>query len=44
LAGESYASIAASGGGIVSTVSATRAASEDDLLAQSQRRLDQMLT
>ena len=43
LAGETYASIAASGGGIVSTVAATRAASEDDLVAQAQTRLDGML-
>jgi imidazolonepropionase len=43
LAGESYASIAASGGGIVSTVTATRAASEDDLIAQTRPRLDGML-
>lgn len=43
LAGETYASIAASGGGIVSTVAATRAASEDDLVAQSRPRLDAML-
>ncbi len=43
LAGESYASIAASGGGIVSTVAATRAASEDELVAQSRARLDAML-
>jgi imidazolonepropionase len=43
LAGETYASIAASGGGIVSTVSATRAASEADLFAQSLPRLDAML-
>jgi imidazolonepropionase len=43
LAGESYASIAASGGGIVSTVGATRAAGEDDLVDQSRARLDAML-
>jgi len=43
LAGDSYASIAADGGGIVSTVAATRAASEDALVAQSRRRLDEML-
>jgi imidazolonepropionase len=43
LAGETYASIAASGGGIVSTVNATRAASEDDLIAQARARLDSML-
>jgi imidazolonepropionase len=43
LAGETYASIAASGGGIVSTVTATRAASEDDLIAETRPRLDSML-
>lgn len=43
LAGETYASIAASGGGIVSTVAATRAATEDDLTAQARTRLDGML-
>jgi imidazolonepropionase len=43
LAGESYASIAASGGGIVATVSATREASIVDLVYQSRRRLDEML-
>jgi imidazolonepropionase len=43
LAGATYAEIAASGGGIVSTVAATRAASEDDLVTQSRARLDEML-
>ncbi len=43
LAGETYASIAASGGGIVSTVAATRAAAEDDLTDQARTRLDGML-
>lgn len=43
LAGETYTSIAASGGGIVSTVAATRAASEEALVAQSRPRLDAML-
>jgi imidazolonepropionase len=43
LAGASYAEIAAAGGGIVSTVRATRAASEDDLVAQSLVRLREML-
>ena len=38
LQGASYEDIARSGGGIVSTVRATRAASEDDLLAQSLPR------
>lgn len=43
LAGESYASIAASGGGIVSTVTATREAREDALVEESRMRLDEML-
>ena len=43
LAGATYAEIAASGGGIVSTVEATRAASEDDLARQTRARLDEML-
>jgi imidazolonepropionase len=43
LAGASYASIAASGGGIVSTVQATRQASIVDLVWQSRARLDEML-
>ncbi|WP_334177668.1 imidazolonepropionase [Pseudoxanthomonas sp.] len=38
LQGASYEEIARAGGGIVSTVRATRAASEDDLLAQSLPR------
>ncbi|MEO6365432.1 MAG: imidazolonepropionase [Luteimonas sp.] len=38
LQGASYASIAQSGGGILSTVHATRAASEDELLAESLPR------
>ncbi len=38
LQGASYEDIARAGGGIVSTVRATRAASEDDLLAQSLPR------
>ena len=38
LQGASYEDIARSGGGIVSTVRATRAASEDDLFAQSLPR------
>ena len=37
--GESYESIAAAGGGIMSSVRATRAASEEDLLAGAQRHL-----
>ena len=43
LEGATYAEIAASGGGILSTVRATRAASEDDLLRQSLPRLDALL-
>ncbi|MCX6545504.1 MAG: imidazolonepropionase [Acidobacteria bacterium] len=43
LAGATYAEIAASGGGILSTVRATRAASEEDLVAATTERLDQML-
>ena len=43
LAGETYADIAADGGGIVSTVAATRAASENELAEQTKRRLDEML-
>src|SRR5688572_9137843 len=43
LAGTTYAEIAAEGGGIVSTVMATRAASEDDLVAATSPRLDEML-
>lgn len=43
LAGASYEEIARSGGGINSTVRATRAASEDELFQQSARRLESML-
>jgi imidazolonepropionase len=43
LAGATYAQIAAEGGGIVSTVRATRAASEDDLVDATRRRLEEML-
>ena len=43
LAGATYAEIAAGGGGILSTVRATREASEDDLAAATSARLDQML-
>lgn len=39
LQGVSYEEIARAGGGIASTVQATRDASEDELLAQSRRRL-----
>jgi imidazolonepropionase len=43
LAGATYAEIAAGGGGILSTVRATRDASEDDLVDATRARLDQML-
>ena len=43
IAGASYQQIAAAGGGILSTVRATRAASEDELLAESRRHRDWML-
>lgn len=43
LAGATYAEIAASGGGIAATVAATRAASEDDLVAASLPRLDRLI-
>ena len=43
LAGATYAEIAAAGGGIVSTVQATRQASESELVAASRPRLDEML-
>ena len=43
LAGASYAEIARSGGGIVSTMTATRQASEAELVTQSQTRLDDFL-
>lgn len=42
LKGKTYAQIAEQGGGILSTVRATRAASEDDLLASASRRLAQL--
>ena len=41
--GREYLEILQSGGGIISTVSKTRAASVDDLFAQSKKRLDKML-
>ena len=44
LAGKSYAEIAARGGGILSTVSATRAASRVDLASLVRARLDAMLS
>lgn len=43
LAGASYEDIARAGGGIISTVKATRAASEEDLLQASLPRLDRLL-
>jgi imidazolonepropionase len=43
LAGASYEDIARAGGGIVSTVKATRAASEKDLVRASLPRLDRLL-
>jgi imidazolonepropionase len=43
LAGESYADIARAGGGIAATVRATRAATEEALLAASLPRLDALL-
>lgn len=42
-AGKSYRQIAEAGGGIVATVAATRAASEDDLVAAARPRLARML-
>ncbi len=44
LNGESYAAIAASGGGILSSVRATRAASEDELFASAQIRLERLIS
>lgn len=43
LQGVSYADIAAAGGGIASTVRATRAASEDELFASAHKRLRSLL-
>src|SRR5262249_20643396 len=43
LAGESYASIAAAGGGIFATVRATRQASDEELSAAVRTRLSTML-
>jgi imidazolonepropionase len=43
LAGASYEEIARAGGGILSTVKATRAASEDDLVASALPRLDALI-
>lgn len=44
LAGASYLEIMAAGGGIMSTVRATRAAGPDQLLREAARRLDRMLS
>ena len=44
LAGKTYMEIAAAGGGILSTVAATRKASEEELVRNVTRRLDLMLT
>lgn len=43
LAGKTYQEIAAAGGGILSSVAATRRATEDELAANVRKRLDQML-
>lgn len=43
LNGASYEDVARAGGGIISTVSATRAASEADLLASALRRVDALI-
>jgi imidazolonepropionase len=43
LQGASYEEIARAGGGILSTVTATRAASEDQLLASALLRIDQLI-
>ena len=43
LAGASYEELAQAGGGIVSSVRATRAASEDELFASASRRLESLL-
>jgi imidazolonepropionase len=43
LAGATYSEIAAGGGGIVSTCEATRSAGEDELVAATRSRLDEML-
>lgn len=44
LEGASYEEIARAGGGIVSTMKATRAASEDDLIATALPRLDALIS
>src|SRR5207248_3420421 len=43
LGGATYAEIAAGGGGILSTVAATRAATEEQLVGATRPRLDEML-
>ncbi|MCF4128399.1 imidazolonepropionase [Methylobacterium sp. SyP6R] len=43
LAGASYEEVARAGGGIVSSVGALRAASEDDLVRQTLKRLDALI-
>ena len=43
LNGATYEEVARAGGGILSTVNATRAASEDDLLAQALPRVDALI-
>ena len=43
LAGASYEEIAKAGGGILSTVRATRAANEEDLVSSALRRLDALI-
>ena len=43
LKGASYEEIARAGGGILSTVTATRAATEDQLLARALPRVDQLI-
>ena len=43
LNGATYEEIARAGGGILSTVTATRAASEDELIASAMPRLDQLI-
>jgi imidazolonepropionase len=44
LSGASYEELAARGGGIVSTVGATRAASQEQLVSAANTRLDEMLS
>ncbi len=44
LEGKSYAEISKAGGGIVSTVAATKAASDEELLLQTHKRLNNLLS